>query len=262
VGHGARLAALAIAFSPILVLPTLASESLPSPATVADVAVHARGGRQKISSIQSEHITGQIDANGESGSFSLVLKRPGKIRMELNFGGKRIIEASDGKDAWQIDETTNLNKPSQMSKGEKDKFLIGADIDGPFLDYQSKGIKIEPLDVEMLGASQVWKVQVTNSAGTAFIYYIETSGGYTLMHELPIAKTAKDSETVREYYRDFRTVKGMPFPFVTISEANSGSVATLSVDRVDINSNEDDNLFTMSGFLEEKPASGTANKLP
>ena len=256
VGPGIRLALFTIAF-----LPLASSQSLPTAATIAAVAVHARGGSQKISSIQTEQITGQLDANGESGTFSLILKRPGKIRMELNLDGKRVVKASDGQDAWQLDETANLNKPSPMSKDEKDRFLMDADIDGPFLDYQSKGIKIEPLDTEMLGASQIWRVKVTNSAGTAFLYYIETSGGYTLMRELPSTGDGKGSNTVREYYRDFRMVKGMPFPFVTVSEAESGSVVTLNLDRVDINLDEDDSLFTKSAFLN-KPAGGQAGKLP
>lgn len=256
-GLGIRLAVFAIVF-----FPMLKGQSLPSAATVAAVAIHSRGGREKISSIQAEHITGQIDANGETGTFSLDLKRPDKIRLELNLEGKRVIKASDGKETWHVDETANLTKPSLMSKDEKDRFLAGADIDGPFLDYQAKGIKIEPLGIEMLGPSEVWKVQVTTSGGTAYVYYIETSGGYTLMRELTISASGQPSRTIREYYRDFRMVKGIPFPFVTISETDSGATVTLNVDRVDINVDEADGLFSMSTFSKTQPSSQPPGKLP
>jgi outer membrane lipoprotein-sorting protein len=251
-----------LAVSLFALVVVLRGQSLPSAATIAAVAVHSRGGSRTIASIHTERVTGHVDAGEESGTFSLDLKRPDKIRLELNLDGKRVIKASDGKETWHVDETANLTKPSLMSKDEKDRFLAGADIDGPFLDYQSKGIKIEPVGTEMLGSSQVWKVQVTTSGGTTYIYDIETSGGYTLMRELTLSPKGQPSRTLREYYRDFRMVKGIPFPFVTISETDSGAAVTLTMDRVDINVEEDDGLFSMNSFSKTPPATQSSGQLP
>ena len=64
----------------------------------------ARGGVDKLKAIQSERVTGRITfAHGVEGSFTVELKRPLKMHVEISIEGQKIIRVYDGKSSgWMI----------------------------------------------------------------------------------------------------------------------------------------------------------------
>lgn len=133
--------------------------------------------------------------------------------------------------------------PERLDEKET-KALIGeADMDGPFLDYDKKGIQIENAGKEMLGPSLVWKLKVTLKNGRTEYYYVESTGYMVLARE-EAAETDQQTPS-RQFYRNFQRVQGIPFPFAIISESgDSGESIRLEFESIEVNVPEDDSRFT------------------
>lgn len=214
-----------------------------SPAEIADRIVFARGGTARMQSIQTERMSGRIFAQDEMGSFVMELKRPNKVRLELNLGDTNIVKAYDGDTAWKLSSPSERT-PQRMDDRETKELMGQADYDGPFLDYGNKGTQIQVLDKEMLGPSLVWKLKVALKEGRIEYYYVESTGYMVLMREEPAGKNG--SLLSRQFYRNFQRVENIPFPFTVISEpGDSGEPVRLEFDKIEINIPEDDGRFNL-----------------
>jgi hypothetical protein len=75
-----------------------------------------------------------------------------------------------------------------------------------------------------------------------------------LMREQAPGKNDRGS-VFRQFYRDFRRVNNIPFPFTIVSETNdSEAPIRLEFDKIELNTPEDDSRFTL------KPAPAVKGK--
>ena len=198
-----------------------------------------------MQAVKTEKMSGRIfNEEEEVGSFVMELKRPNKVRLETDLGGTIVTKAYDGTTGWKTSSPGQLT-PQKISEAETKELIGEADIDGPFLDYDKKGTQIEVLDKEMLGPSLVWKLKVALKDGRIEYYYIESTGYMVLVREEVPGKNGPQSAS-RQFYRDFRRVENIPFPFTIISEnGDSEAPIRLVFDNIEVNSPEDDSRFIL-----------------
>jgi hypothetical protein len=218
-----------------------------TPEDIAAGIVHARGGYARIHDLQTERMTGTVWIGDQQGSFVREVKRPEKIRTEITLGGKAMVETYDGTTGWKLDHIAGQGQARELSPEENKRLADEADLDGPFVDFASKGVMIEVLGKEMLGPSLVWKLKVTLRSGETEFYYVESTGYYILLRESP--RASKDGIVTSDtLYKDFRRVEGVLFPFRVLSSFNAGVPGmTLELEGVQVNGTIDDADFGKPG---------------
>ena len=101
-----------------------------------------------------------------------------------------------------------------------DQFRRNADLDGPFLDYNKKGIKIKFLGKERIEFSYFYKLDVTFKDNTKILYYFDQSSGLLKMKKEPSFRMINDKITpgpkTITYFYDYQKVKGIFYPFLWI----------------------------------------------
>lgn len=193
---------------------------------IAAGIVYARGGLARIQNIQTQRMTGTVSVGGEQGSFVREIKRPGKLRMEITLDGKTTIETYDGSAGWKLDGMAGSGPARALTSDEKKRLAAEADLDGPFIDFQAKGITIDVLDKEMLGPSLVWKLKVTFKSGETELYYVESTG-YYILRRTSVRSGSEEAVTSDTLYKNFRRTEGVLAPFSVISFVNGGDSAML-----------------------------------
>ena len=106
-------------------------------------SIQARGGLEKIKSIQSMRMTGKMKLADETLPTVLEIKRPSMTRWEFTFDGQTAVQAYDGKTAWMLMPFAGVTQPQKMSPSETADIELQADIDGPLVDAAAKGNTIE-----------------------------------------------------------------------------------------------------------------------
>jgi hypothetical protein len=130
---------LALALTLLLSVPMMAEDLQ----QVLDNHFEAIGGLEKIRSIESARVVGKMQMQGMEAPLSVVMKRPGKARVEFSIQGMTGVQATDGSTFWQVMPFLGKTEPEPMSAEEANDLREQADMDGPLVDWKEKGHTLE-----------------------------------------------------------------------------------------------------------------------
>jgi hypothetical protein len=207
-------------------------------------SIEARGGVRKLKAVQTQRMTGHISFGPNLDGVLLVeIKRPAKLREELNLGGKVMIRTTNGKEGWVINQLEEDPGPKPVSPSELANMLQKADFDRPLVDYKEKGNKVELVGREKLDGKDAFKLKVTLKDGQIRYDYIGTSSYLELKWEGRVKKDDEDFQA-ESFFHDYRSVEGIMYPFEIDSDSpGSESQQKIVFEKIEINPALDDARF-------------------
>src|SRR5882724_13128348 len=236
-----RLALTAITF--------LFAYPLTLPAQTADDVINAylkaRGGLAKIKSIQTERVTGTITfAPGVEGPFFFERKRPLKMHTEITVNGQSLIRVYDGKSSgWIYNPFAPNAAVLPMTPADISGIADEADFEGPFVDYKAKGNQIEYVGKEQIDGKIVHKLKLTDKQGDASFFFFDASTGL-IMKWQGMRKVGDKVLPWETYFRDFREVDGLKYPFLVESAAtDSDQIQKITATKIETNIPLNDSQF-------------------
>src|SRR5258705_7315765 len=162
-----------------LVLAGLAIVAAPLSAQTVDSIlskyVQTIGGAARIQAVQTLRRTGRFTGGG---GFEAVVvqenKRPNRVRQEFSLQGMTGINAYDGTSGWKIEPWQGKKDPESLSEEEMRDILEESDFDGPLINYQQKGNRIEFVGMEQVEGTDAFKLKVTLANGDVRYFYLDT----------------------------------------------------------------------------------------
>jgi outer membrane lipoprotein-sorting protein len=225
------LTAVALCFSLPLALPAQTADD------VINAYLKARGGLSKIKAVQSERVTGVITfAPGVEGPFFVERKRPLKMHMEITINGQSLIRVYDGKSSgWIYNPFAPNAAVLPMTPADIDGIADEADFEGPFVDYKAKGNQIAYVDKEQIDGKIVQKLKLTGKQGDVSYFFFDASTGL-IMKWQGMRKVADKDLPWETYFRDFREVDGLKYPFLVESAAvDSDQIQKITATKIETN---------------------------
>jgi hypothetical protein len=213
------LALIAIALFPLLLSAQTADD-------VISKYLVARGGLAKIKALQSERISGTISfgPDGE-GTFVVERERLLKLHTELTLNGQTLIRTYDGKSAgWIYNPFAGVPAVQPMSDTDISNIEEEVDFEGPFIDYKKKGNQVEYVGKEEVDGKATNKLKLTNKNGEVRYFFFDAASGL-LLKSLSTIKEGERDVSVETYFRDYRDVKGLKYPFLVESKSESTAQA-------------------------------------
>jgi outer membrane lipoprotein-sorting protein len=218
-------------------------------AQIIDKNVSAKGGLQAWRAVQSLSFSGKLEAGGKSkAQLPLVLKkkRPGKTRVELVFANDTAVQVYDGADGWKLRPYLGRKTVEPYSPEELKSASFESDLDGPLVDYASKGNKVELEGVEKVENHDAYKLKVTMKGGQVQHLWVDAGTFLEVKVEGTPRRMDGKMRPVSIYLRDYKSVNGLMVPYVieTAVEGNRDTHKIL-IDNVAVNAKLDDALFKM-----------------
>ncbi len=212
------------------------------------------GGLDKIHAVKTLRRKGKFIGNG--GFEAIVLqenKRSQSVREEFSLQGMTGINAYDGKTGWKIEPWQGKKDPESLGEEEMKSILEDADFDGPLVDYQAKGYKLEFAGTEKFEGTDTVKLKVTKSSGDTYVYYLDTD--YYVPIKVDTKRIVRGAE--REYETvlgDYKEVAGWFLPYsIEINVKGSQDKSKTVYELIEANVDLADTRFTM-------PVTPTATK--
>jgi outer membrane lipoprotein-sorting protein len=212
--------------------------------------IQARGGADKLKSVQSIKATATMAMGpGMEAPGVLIQKRGNLARLEFTIQGLTAVQAYDGKNAWQIMPFTGKKDPEPMSADEAKEVEEMADLDGPLVDYKSKGHQVELLGKEKVEGTDAYKLKVTLKNGDVQTEYIDADSFLEIKEETK--RTVRGTEQVFESsIGDYKEVNGIVFPFAVESGVKgSPDKQKLTITKMELNLPTDDSIFKMPAVV-------------
>ncbi|HVN08879.1 MAG TPA: outer membrane lipoprotein-sorting protein [Patescibacteria group bacterium] len=237
-----KKAALCLALAAVFALPAAAQ-------TVDEIIaknMEARGGEAKLRAVKAVRMTGKIEVGpGMVAPMVMMIKRPEMVRMEFTVQGMTAVQAYDGKDGWGIMPFQGKKDAEPMSADDAKLMEAEGDLDGPLVDYKSKGNSVEYLGKEKVEGSDAYKLRVTRKNGIVETSFIDVDSGLEVK-TITKAKVHGNETEEESMYSDFRTVDGLVIPFAIESGTVGGTQKQkITVEKVEFNPDLSDSQFHM-----------------
>ena len=250
----------------LVLVAALSFSAIPVSAQTADqiVAKYVKtiGGMEKIQAIKTLRHTGKFTGGG--GFQATVVqenKRPRMLRNEFTIQGMTGVNAYDGKTGWKIEPWGGKKDPEPLGEEEMKEIVENSDFDGPLVDYQKKGHKIELIGMEPVEGTDAFKLKLTLASGEIRYYYMDTD--YYVPIKVETKRMIRGAEQEFETsLGDYKEVAGVYLPHSFESGVKgSPNKSKIDFDKIEANVDIDDSRFR-APVTSASPPSKTQSKNP
>jgi len=206
------------------------------------------GGMDRIQAVQTLRRTGRFTGGG---GFEAVVvqesKRPNRVRQEFSLQGMTGITAYDGRTGWKIEPWQGKKDAEALSEEELRDITEESDFDGPLINYQQKGNRVELVGTEQIEGTDAFKLKVTLASGDVRTYYMDSD--YYVPIRIDTKRMIRGAEQETETsLGDYKQVAGVyvPYSFET-GQRGSQDRGKITYQKIEANVPLDDQRFTQPG---------------
>ncbi len=255
-----RRLGLALAMLELFVLPVSAQTA----GEIITKYVNKIGGAGKIHAIKTLRRTGKLTLDG---GFEAVLvqenKRPELVRHDTTLQGMTGVVAYDGHSGWKIEPWEGKKDAEPLGEEQLKEMVEESDFDGPLIDYEQKGNKIELIGLEPVEGTDAFKLKVTLKNGGVRYFYMDTD--YYVPIKIETKRFVRGAE--REYEStlgDYKQVGGVYLPHsIETNAKGSQQITKVRFEKIEANVPIDDSRFHEPGAKPRRgvpTAEGAAQK--
>src|SRR6266480_1844107 len=213
--------------------------------------VAAKGGADALRALQSVRFTGKMLVNEGQIQVAYVetKKRPAEVRSELTLQGMTAIQAYDGEQGWRVSPFQGRKDPEKMSADDTKSLMEEAEIDGPLVDWKTKGSTVEYLGKEDVDGTLAHKLKVVRKNGDVSFVYLDPD--HFLEIRIVTGRMRHGAyEEVETDLGDYEKAGGVFVPTSIEAGPKGGSdKQRIIIDRVEANVPVDETIFHFPGQI-------------
>ena len=194
--------------------------------------------------VRTERFVGRISFRGrESDPIVIEVKRPDRVRVEVDLPRGAFLAGFDGSTAWQVDPRLSPGRAVPLPTLLARRISEIADIDGPLARWKSAGrpFRVEPLEPE--NGERALRVEADEPDGTVSTLEVDPESGRARKWRgrLGEGRRARDVEVA---FSDERELDGVFFPScVSAGRAREPPALVIELDRLELDPEIDDAWF-------------------
>lgn len=212
------------------------------------------GGKAKWEALTGVKMSAKLNMQGMELPLSMIRLKDGRQFSSATFQGMEIKqEVYDGTDLWSTNFQSMKAEKSDAESTENFKANVGLDFPDPFLNYASKGYKVELLGKETIEGSETFKIKLTKKpikvdgveTENVDFYYFDAESFVPLVVESEIKSGPAKGMVSQSKFSDYQEVNGLMFPFSMFNGAKGQPGGqTITMTAIELNPQVEAALFT------------------
>src|SRR6266513_4735549 len=135
--------------------------------------IKAIGGRDKINSVNSMKMYGNVQQGGMQIPGMMYKKRPNEFEFEFTFQGKTQKQGFDGTNGWTINPFSGREYAEKMDADGLKSAKYQSNFDEALIDYAQKGYKVSYVGEEDADGSPAYHLALTTTEGDVYDYFLD-----------------------------------------------------------------------------------------
>ncbi len=170
--------------------------------------------------------------------------RPQKSRLEIKVQDEKAVQVWDGTHGWKVRPYLNRNEVEPYTAAEAKSAAAAAELDGPLVDFERKGTKVELAGTEVVEGRNTYRLKLTLKGGEQRNLWIDAATFLEAKIDGDPRRMDGRMRKVAVFYRDFKPVGGLQFPHTmeTVVESVKGS-HKMTIQAIKVKPPLDDSLF-------------------
>lgn len=227
--------------------PVAVQASKYSASQIIERNIAARGGLQAWHAVQTLTLSGRLEGGGKANKqlpFVMEMKRPHKSRLEITFRDQTALQVYDGTQGWKVRPFLNRDEVEPFTPDEARLAANWAELDGPLVDYASKGTTISLQGIEAVEGRNAYKLKLTLKGGAERNVWIDAATFLEAKIDGDPRKMDGKLRKVSIFYRNYRPENGLTMPHVLETVVDGFKQShKMSIEQVAVNRTLEDALF-------------------
>lgn len=212
------------------------------------------GGTDKWKTLTGIKMSAKVNQMGMDIPLTIYQLKDGRTATVINFQGKELKQGVyDGTNLWSTNFMTMKAEKSDAEATANFKTTLG-DFPDPFLDYKSKGYKVELLGKETVEGTECFKIKLTRKPmmvdgkpeENSTFYFFDANDFVPIMTETETKSGPGKGMISQSKMSDYQEVNGLLFPFsMTMTMKGAGQSQTILTTAVELNPNVDAAMFAL-----------------
>ena len=191
------------------------------------------GGEEAWKKVESMAMSGNSSMQGMSMPVTIQTMAPTYFKLEIDFQGKKMVQAFDGESAWMINpfagtEATKMDE-EQSKEFKKQKFQ------DEFIDYKGKGHEIELVGTEEIEGAETYKIKMTKKEGDVVFYFFDTENFVPIMVRAFVDAGPAKGQSSETFMSDYQEVDGLMIAHTTEQKVGGSTMFSFTADKVELN---------------------------
>lgn len=214
---------------------------------ILDGYIEQCGGSYPIQDLKSLRWEGDLSEDGTAvAEVVIVRKRPGKIRLMMQQGPRKLTMGYNGKTCWSAQSLNGkTTKTETLAPSAAANLIREADLIDALVGYRDSSYTYTLIGEENLDGTDVYEIGVARPGMPGTESYYLSKDELKLLQRVikaPDADTGANEQTVTVYH-DFRTVNGVLLPYATTTLLPNGRRQDLQWETIDPNAGVFDYYF-------------------
>jgi hypothetical protein len=215
---------------------------------IVEKNVAARGGLDAWRKIQTMVWVGHVEgANApvQDLPFALLQERPNKTHFEIQVQNRISLRVYDGAHGWKLRPTGSGKPELQPFTAEELSFAHdGQGIDGPLLDYKTKGVAVALEGTDEVEGHKAYRLNVKLPSGASHHVWIDATTFLDVKYDRESRNSFGLAGKLSVFYRNYKTIDGLQIPLTIESGGDNGKgTEKMVIDKVLLNPPLQDALF-------------------
>ncbi len=206
-------------------------------------------GAENLPSIQTLKWNGDAQMMGMDMPITLYMKRPGKIRTEVEIKAMNMefVSGFNGTEGWAINPAAGAAPqvlPKEQLAGMKDQ----ADMDGVLVNYKEKGHVLEYMGEEMVKGKPAHKIKVVRADHPDVYLFLDAASNLEVKSEGEGTNPQTGSKVkVETFMSDYREVGGVMLPHAMQILMDGETFQEVVFSSIELNTEMKNDMFNMPG---------------
>jgi len=224
-----------------LILTFVALFAIPALSQTVDEIINkhmeARGGIEKLKALQSMAMQGTMVQGGVDVEMKYYYVQGKASKVEFTAAGQSGYNIVTDKGGWVFNPFMGHTAAEEMPADQLKDAQVQLDIQGPLVDYKTKGNTVEYLGKENSQGLEYHKLKLTRANGKVVTYYLNKD--YLISKTISTALIQGAEQEVTTEYSDYRKIpEGYVIAFKRASRGTE-----ISFDKAEINPKIDESVF-------------------
>ena len=185
---------------------------------------------------------GKTTAQGMDLPVTIYMKRPGKIRVEVEIQGNKMLQVLDGQSGWSVIPWSGTMDPQDMTPDDVKGMKQQADFEGSLYNWKEKGHKLEFIGKEDMDGTQVFKLKAFLANENIETYYFDAES-FVPIKVSSVMKIQGNETESESLPGNYKAVEGAMMPFAIENKFKGQTVSNVLIETYEVNKVVDDNLF-------------------
>mgnify|MGYP001767014590 CR=1 FL=1 len=200
-------------------------------------------GADKLEKAGTIFIEGTMIQMGIEMPMTMIMKKPDKVKVSINYNGMDIITVFDGVKGYTVNPIMGVTEPVEVPQEQLEEIKSSNMFRNELMEYYRKG-KLTLAGTEDVNGKPAFKLMETNENGSQAYVFIDKETYLTVKTAAKVSQMGQEMD-VESYIKEYSDVQGIKFPKLTVSFINGSEAGSMTMDKIEIDRVVEDSVFSI-----------------